>query len=45
MGALRQRTGKDDHKHVGAHEHEVAYRLISVEQLVLDFLADIENGD
>lgn len=37
-------TGKGDHKHVGADEHEVAYRFITVEQLILDFLADIENG-
>jgi hypothetical protein len=37
-------AGKGDHKHVGADEQEVAYRFITVEQLVLDFLADIENG-
>jgi hypothetical protein len=33
--------GKGDHKHIA--DRELRYRFVSVEQLVNDFLADIEN--
>ena len=33
--------GKGDHKHIA--DRELRYRFVSVEQLVDDFLADIEN--
>ena len=33
--------GKGDHKHLD--EKEVAYRFVSVEQLVADFLADVQR--
>ena len=32
--------GKGDHKHIG--EREMRYRFVSVEQLVADFLADVD---
>ena len=32
--------GKGDHKHIG--EREMRYRVVSVEQLIADFLADID---
>lgn len=35
--------GKGDHKHLG--EVETAYRFVSVEQLVADFLADVERAN
>lgn len=35
--------GKGDHKHLG--EAETAYRFVSVEQLVADFLADVERAN
>ena len=34
--------GKGDHKHVG--DKETRYRFLSVEQLVADFLADVERA-
>lgn len=34
--------GKGDHKHLG--EVEKAYRLVSVEKLIADFLADVEQS-
>lgn len=33
--------GKGDHKHLDGQE--VAYRFVSVEQLVADFLADVQR--
>lgn len=33
--------GKGDHKHIG--QREMRYRFVSVEQLVADFLADIDS--
>ena len=33
--------GKSDHKHV--HEVESRYKFVSVDQLVADFLADVER--
>lgn len=33
--------GKSDHRHV--HEVEYRYKFVSVEQLVADFLADVER--
>jgi hypothetical protein len=36
-------VGKGDHKHVGAEEIEVPLRFVSMRQLVLDFMADIER--
>ena len=35
--------GKGDHKHLG--EVETAYRFVSPEQLVADFLADVEKAN
>ena len=35
--------GKGDHKHLGVME--TRYRLVSVEKLVADFLADVEAGE
>ena len=35
--------GKGDHKHLG--EVELPYRFVSVEQLVADFLADVERSN
>lgn len=34
--------GKGDHKHIG--EREMRYRFVSVEQLVADFLADVDSA-
>ena len=34
-------TGKGDHKHVAGRE--MRYRFVSVEQLVADFLTDVER--
>ena len=34
--------GKGDHRHVG--EVETRYRFVSVEKLVVDFLADVERA-
>lgn len=34
--------GKGDHKHIGARE--IRYRFVSVEQLVADFLADVDSA-
>ena len=36
-------SGKGDHKHVGPGETEVPYEFKSMEQLVSDFLADIDK--
>lgn len=36
-------VGKGDHKHVGAEEVEVPLRFVSMQQLVSDFMADIER--
>lgn len=33
--------GKGDHKHIG--DVETTYRFVSAEQLVVDFLADVER--
>lgn len=33
--------GKGDHRHAGGHEHR--YRFTTVERLVADFLADVEQ--
>ena len=33
--------GKGDHKHVG--QHEEPYQFVSIDQLIGDFLADIER--
>jgi hypothetical protein len=35
--------GKGDHRHLGASERDVPYMFVSAEQLVIDFLADIEE--
>ena len=35
--------GKGDHKHLD--DQEVAYCFVSVEQLVADFLADVQRGN
>lgn len=35
--------GKGDHRHFG--DREVAYRFMGVEQLVADFMADVENAE
>jgi Family of unknown function (DUF6516) len=35
--------GKGDHKHLG--DVETRYRFVSVEQLVADFLADVERAN
>lgn len=34
-------TGKGDHRHL--RSSETAYRFVSVEQLIADFLADVER--
>lgn len=34
-------SGKGDHKHEGTGETELPYRFVSMEQTVLDFLADV----
>jgi len=34
--------GKGDHKHIGGRE--LRYRFVSVEQLVADFLADVDSA-
>ena len=36
-------AGKGDHRHLGASERDVPYTFVSAEQLVIDFLADIEE--
>ena len=36
-------TGKGDHKHVGSAELEVAYVYMSLQQLLADFVLDIER--
>lgn len=36
-------SGKGDHRHLGASERNVPYTFVSVEQLVMDFLDDIER--
>ena len=33
--------GKEDHKHIGAVE--TSYKFVSIEQLMADFLADVER--
>jgi hypothetical protein len=35
--------GKGDHKHIGAKE--MSYRFTTVEQLIADFLADVEKAN
>lgn len=40
MGYDNER-GKGDHKHI--EDREMRYRFVSVEQLVADFLADVER--
>jgi len=35
--------GKGDHKHIG--NREIPYRFMTVEQLVADFLADVERAN
>ncbi len=35
--------GKGDHKHIG--KVEIPYKFTTVEQLVADFLADVEGGN
>lgn len=42
MGYDNER-GRGDHKHLG--EVETAYRFVSPEQLVADFLADVEKAN
>lgn len=36
-------TGKGDHKHIGELETEAPYEFVSVEQLMRDFLADVDK--
>lgn len=36
-------SGKGDHRHLGASERNDSYTFVSVEQLVMDFLDDIER--
>ena len=36
-------VGKGDHKHIGTDEIEVPLRFVSMQQLVSDFMADIER--
>ena len=34
-------SGKGDHRHLGKNEHQHAYTFTTLEQLILDFEADI----
>lgn len=34
-------SGKGDHKHMGADETESSYRFVSMDQAIVDFLADV----
>jgi hypothetical protein len=36
-------SGKGDHKHVGKAEVEIAYTFTSLQQLLIDFVSDIEH--
>lgn len=36
-------AGKGDHKHEGAAEVEAAYRFVSMDQTIRDFLSDVER--
>ena len=40
--AYDNERGKGDHKHIGGRE--LRYRFVSAEQLVADFLADVEHA-
>lgn len=34
-------AGKGDHRHIGKYEHEERYKFTTLEQLIIDFEADI----
>ena len=36
-------TGKGDHKHIGSAETEIAYVYKTLQQLLIDFVSDIEH--